>query len=51
MKMFEVGRKLLSLAMGFSGSGVGERDVGVVMAAMDCVLMKAQKNLARGSGK
>ena len=50
-KMIEVGRRLVSMAMGFSGSGMGDRDVGVIQAAMDSVLMKAQDNLARGTGR
>jgi len=50
-KMLEVGRRLVSLAMGFSGSGLGQRDAGVIQAAMDSVLMKAQLNLARGCGR
>jgi len=50
-KMIEVGRRLVSMAMGFSGSGLGERDAGVIQAAMDSVLMKAQENLTRGSGR
>jgi len=50
-KMIEVGRRLVSMAMGFSGSGLGERDAGVIQAAMDSVLMKAQQNLSRGSGR
>jgi len=50
-KMIDVGRRLVSMAMGFSGSGIGDRDAGVIQAAMDSVLMKAQENLARGSGR
>jgi len=50
-KMIEVGRRLVSMAMGFSGSGMVERDVRVIQAAMDSVLLKAQENLSRGSGR
>jgi len=50
-RMMEVGRKLVEMAMGFSGSGLGERDVRVIQATMDSVLVKAQENLASGGGR
>jgi hypothetical protein len=50
-KMIDVGRKLISMAMEFSGSGVGERDGRVIQATMAAVLAKAQENLARGSDR
>eukprot|EP00092_Neocalanus_flemingeri_P031562 GFUD01034273.1.p1 GENE.GFUD01034273.1~~GFUD01034273.1.p1 ORF type:complete len:411 (+),score=130.26 GFUD01034273.1:51-1283(+) len=47
-KMMEDGRKLLTMAMGFSGSGVGDRDRHVIQATMAAVLAKVDENLAKG---
>jgi len=45
-RMIEVGRKLVEMAMGFSGSGLGDSDNRVIQTTMDSVLGKAEENLA-----
>ena len=45
-RMIEVGRKLVEMAMGFSGSGLGDSDIRVIQTTMDSVLGKAEYNLA-----
>ena len=46
MKMMEVGRKLMEMAMRFNGSGFREREVMVIQSMIGAVLLKAQENLA-----
>merc|ERR1719427_893801 len=46
-RMIEMGRRLITMAMEYSGSGVGDRDARVIQATIGAVMTKVQKNLDR----
>ena len=50
-KMMEMGRRLVTMAMEYGGSGVGERDARVIQATIGAVLTKVQQNLDLERGR